>query len=125
MGILPSTGPIPLPFNTIGGAGELTRELAFFGGVNPADSHALWAAATAINGMPTPIDIDGVEVWGPEPAFSADSEKYTLRPDIASAGLGPLGGAVSVWNGSGTAYLDQSFVIAVIAFLVNRRHDAD
>ena len=59
--------------NVVGGSGEISYELGLIGG-NPADTQALWAGQAAINGMPLPDDVDGLEVWGPEPP-AADADK--------------------------------------------------
>ncbi len=110
---VPSAGPIPLAppalGRVIGGAGEISYELATGFGA-PPNVHGLWAPQAAINGMPLPEDIDGLEVWGPEPALTADSDKYSLKMDALSG--------VSVWNGSGSAYVGLPAIIgAVIANL--------
>lgn len=95
--------------NVIGGTGELSVELAVFGGANPADTQTLWAKQAEINGMPLPGDIDGVELWGPEPP-AADANKYSLDFDSLSG--------TSVWNASGTPYVAQGLVIAAVMSLL-------
>ncbi len=115
---LSSAGPIPLGNgNIVGGAGELSYELGLFGGVNAPETQGLWADQAAINGMPLPDDIDGVEVWGPEPAFTADANKYSLDVDAIS-GFGGLP-ATSIWNApSGTSYVSQSMIISAVTSLL-------
>ncbi|MEM8864710.1 MAG: PEP-CTERM sorting domain-containing protein [Planctomycetota bacterium] len=108
--------------NVVGGSGELSVELCAGAGCapNPPDTQLLWAAQADINGMADgmePIDIDGVEVWGPEPPF-ADADKYSLDTDVLSLGVIP-GDAVSVWNGSGSPYILQSTIIAAVVSLLD------
>ncbi len=114
-GIAPSAGPILLPLGPIGGAGELSYELA--GAFLPPSTTGTWAKQADINGMPFPIDVDGVEVWGPEPALVADADKYSLDIDILSFGVVP-GDAVSVWNLSGTPYILHSTIASSVAGLM-------
>ncbi|MCO6045624.1 PEP-CTERM sorting domain-containing protein [Aeoliella sp. ICT_H6.2] len=108
--------------NTAGGAGEVSFELGLIGG-NPPDTQGVWAMQTEVNGMPGPDDIDGLEVWGPEPP-NADANKYSLQDDIFSLSAGAA--ATSVWNASGTPYIPQSMIIsAVTSLLPGPRPDAD
>jgi hypothetical protein len=125
---VPAAGPVVLPANIIGGAGEISYELA--GAFHPANSHGLWASQTDVNGMPTPRDVDGLELWGPEPknvpigsdasAF-ADSDKYSVDTDISTG----VGGAFSVWNydtsgGTGsTPYVGHALVTALVQSLLD------
>jgi hypothetical protein len=107
--LLPSGGPVPLSNgNFIGGAGEISVENA--GAFAPPQTQTVWAKQADINGMPLPEDIDGVELWGPEPGFTADVDKYSLDLDVLSG--------VSVWNGSGTAYLSQAAIAAAVTSLL-------
>lgn len=101
---VPAAGLIPTPSGMIGGAGELSYELA--GAFAPMSSHGLWADQKTINGMPLPRDVDGVEVWGPEPAFTDDADKYSLQVDAFSG--------VSIWNKSGSSYLSQAAIVAAV-----------
>lgn len=120
-GFVPSAGPVFLANgNTIGGAGELSYELGIAGvsAGNPADFQALWAPQPTINAMPVPIDVDGVELWGPEPAFSADTDKYSLDVDLLSFGSAIAGDAVSVWNGSGSPYIAHSTIVTAVVTLL-------
>ncbi len=108
--------------NVIGGSGELSVELALSGGLNPADTQMLWAGQAAINGMPLPDDIDGTELWGPEPPES-DTDKYSLDFDTLSftppGSVGPFSGdAVSVWNAPGTPYVPHSAVVFAVTSLL-------
>lgn len=115
---IPSAGPVAISNgNTIGGAGELSYELGLSGGANPPDMQAVWATQPVINAMPVPDDIDGVEVWGPEPALTADVDKYSLDVDFGSFGVIPAD-AVSVWNGSGTPYIEHSKIVGVVTGLL-------
>lgn len=111
----PSAGPIPLGNgNLIGGAGEYSVEESTFYGNTP-DTQYVWAPQPRINAMPFPVDVDGVEVWGPEPPL-ADTDKYSLDVDGLSGGV--AGGAVSVWNGSGSPYVLHSAVVAGVTSLL-------
>ncbi|MCC7474016.1 MAG: PEP-CTERM sorting domain-containing protein [Pirellulales bacterium] len=102
---VPSGGPIPLVGgNVIGGAGEISHELS---GVHAGPNvHGLWASQGQINGMPLPEDIDGLEVWGPEPGFTSDTDKYSLVSDSLSG--------TSVWNGTGTSYISHAAIFGAV-----------
>ncbi len=117
--ILPAAGPITLGNgNVIGGAGEISYELGIAGPAagNLPDTQALWAKQAEINGMPLPDDIDGLEVWGPEPPL-ADANKYSLDVDAASVGV-VAGDSVAVWNASGSPYVLSSAVITAVTTLL-------
>ncbi len=121
-GFIPPGAPSPAPppvvlanGNMVGGSGEISYELATFGGANPADTQGRWADQAEINGMPLPRDIDGLEVWGPEPGTTADVDKLSLRLDAAT-GFG--GAPVSVFNGDGTAYITLPEIEAVVTSLL-------
>lgn len=113
--LVPSAGPITTSGGAvIGGAGELSYELA--GAFSPPSTQGLWAEQKVINGMPLPVDVDGVELWGPEPAFDADADKYSLQIDgFSGTAAGP---GVSVWNGSGTPYISQATIVAAVTSLL-------
>ena len=116
VGTLPSGGPVFLTGGTLGGAGEISVEQA--GAFAPPSTWGLWASQTQINGMPLPDDVDGLEIWGPEPGITADTDKYSLWHDTRSFGSPLAGDAVSVWNGNGTPYIPLSLVRnAVIGLL--------
>lgn len=109
-----SGGPFTLANGkSIGGTGELSYELAT--AFSPPSTQGIWATQGQINGMPNPLDVDGVEVWGPEPALKADAEKYSLNVDLFSN--------VSVWThdlntNSGAPYVSRGQIInAVVALL--------
>lgn len=113
---LPSAGPIGISNgNLIGGAGELSYELA--GAYAPPSTMGTWATQGEVNGMPLPRDVDGVEVWGPEPGTSGDGDKYSLEVDAFS---GFPGGppATSVWNLSGTPYISHSMIAGAVTSLL-------
>ena len=106
---VPSSGPVALSNgNIIGGAGELSYETAF--AFTPASSQGVWAKQPEINASPLPKDVDGVEVWGPEPAFTADADKYSMDLDFLSG--------TSVWNASGTPYISQAMIVAAVTSLL-------
>ena len=110
--------------NLVGGSGEVNYELATAGAAagNPFDMQGLWAAQADVNGMPLPGDVDGLEVWGPEPTPGGmslgDADKYSLDVDILNFGATVGGDAVSVWNGSGTPYVMHSAVTAAVTSLL-------
>lgn len=115
--VLPAAGPVVLANgNVIGGAGEYSfEESTSFG--NAPDTQGLWAAQAEVNAMPVPDDVDGLEVWGPEPPL-ADADKYSLDLDVFSTGVLPGPDAVSVWNASGTPYVPHSAVVAAVTSLL-------
>ena len=116
---LPSAAPIELVNGqTIGGAGELSYELA--GAYAPPSTLGLWAKQATINAMPGPTDLDAVELWGPEPDFAVDppllgySSRYSLENDADSG--------VSVWlrkenpdtSYTSLPYVPHSMVVAAV-----------
>jgi hypothetical protein len=107
-------GPVTLTTGKqIGGTGELSYELAT--AYSPPSTVGIWATQADINGMPNPIDVDAVELWGPEPAFKADSEKYSLDVDFFSG--------TSVWsldlaNNVSTPYISQNQIRAAVTSLL-------
>jgi hypothetical protein len=116
---IPAGGPIlTTGGNVIGGAGEISFEHA--GAFHPPSSQGLWAPLPQVNGMPLPRDVDGLEIWGPEPVSvppggdasgSGDSDKYSVDTDITA--LSAAGAPISVWNydisgGTGSSpYIDR------------------
>lgn len=105
----PAAGPVVLSNgNVIGGAGEVSIETA--GVFTSPEAQGLWAPLASVNGMPTPRDIDGLEVWGPEPGETGDTDKYSLDLDFLSG--------VSVWNGAGTPYLDHGSIVSAVESLL-------
>ena len=117
--ILPSGGPIGLSNgNVIGGAGEVSVEISgTFGPVFPP-AQFLWASQPEVNDMPFPVDVDGLEVWGPEPTSPGDqgvpvigdSDKYSLDVDFP--------GGASVWNLSGTPYIGWPSIVTAVETLL-------
>ena len=108
--VVASAGLIPLANgNFIGGAGEISYELGTGFGALPS-TQGRWATQAQINDMPLPIDVDGLELWGDEPAFTADTGKYSLEDDVISG--------VSVWNLSGTAYISHAAVVSAVTSLL-------
>lgn len=110
---MPSSGPVTLANGQlIGGAGELSLERA--GAYTAATTHELWANQAEINRMPRPIDVDGLELWGPEPpkqeeeqqTFIGDADKYSMELDFQSG--------VAVWNASGTPYVSHAMIVAAV-----------
>ncbi|MCO6043222.1 PEP-CTERM sorting domain-containing protein [Aeoliella sp. ICT_H6.2] len=119
---MPSVGPVTLANGQqIGGAGELSVELA--GAHVGASIHELWAKAGEINRMPPPSeefsnDVDGVEMWGPEPpkqeddgqVFLGDADKYSLELDFQTG--------ASIWNASGTPYMSHAMIVSAVESLL-------
>ncbi|TWT86546.1 hypothetical protein Mal64_33720 [Pseudobythopirellula maris] len=106
---MPSAGPVLLSNgNTIGGAGEVSVERA--GAYHPASSQTVWAKQPEVNGMPLPRDVDGVEVWGPEPGLTGDADRYSLELDFETG--------ASIWNASGTPYLSHPMVVSAVESLL-------
>ena len=110
---LPESGPLTLASGQqIGGAGELSLERS--GVHSGASIHELWAKQEQINRMPLPRDVDGVELWGPEPpeqgedpqTFIGDADKYSLELDFESG--------VSVWNASGNPYVSHAMIVMAV-----------
>jgi hypothetical protein len=106
-------GPFIVSGGAIGGTGEISYELAT--AFSPPSTMGVWATQSEINGMPNPDDVDGLELWGPEPAFKADAEKYSLDVDFFSG--------VSIWSydiptAVSTPYVSHAQIVnAVIALL--------
>lgn len=125
-GVSPS-GPIYLQDNDnqLGGAGELSYERAGAFPLPPGQSlQHVWADRTSINGGATPDDVDAVELWGPEPAFTYDERnKYSLHDDHASYDAVLPGDAVSVWNYDGTPFLAHSMIVDVVEELLGTPAD--
>ncbi|TWT90879.1 hypothetical protein Mal64_12770 [Pseudobythopirellula maris] len=110
---VPPAGPLLLSNGmTIGGTGELSHEMA--GVFSPPSSQGVWAKQPEVNGMPLPKDVDGAELWGPEPDIElgglGDTNKYSLDTDAASG--------ASVWNLSGTNYLPHALVTSAVETLL-------
>ena len=111
---IPAAGPVFLSNgNTINGAGEVSIERA--GVFAPPSTQSGWATQGEVNGMPLPRDVDGLELWGPEPPenepmFLGDADKYSLELDFASG--------VSVWNASGTPYIPHASIVGVVTTLL-------
>ena len=77
-----------------------------------------WASAPEVNGMPLPVDVDGLEVWGKEPGevnepevpVYGDADKYSLDVDLPSG--------VSVWNAAGTPYVGWGSIVSAVESLL-------
>ncbi|MEM7577745.1 MAG: PEP-CTERM sorting domain-containing protein [Planctomycetota bacterium] len=103
--------------NVVGGSGEISYELGTFAGANAPETQGLWADQSQINGMPLPEDIDGLEVWGPEPATDADADKFSLRLD--GFAVPPTGGVpTSVYNADGSTYIDLPTIVGAVTSLL-------
>lgn len=114
--VVPLTGPVTLTNgNVILGAAEISVEE---GGVfaGPQVQHG-WAPIGSITTQAPAADLDGLEVWGPEPALAADSNKYSLEYDVIA------GGGVSVWSydlGSGDSfsYITHATIVTAVTSLL-------
>ncbi|MEQ9460380.1 MAG: hypothetical protein RIG82_05465 [Phycisphaeraceae bacterium] len=113
--LIPASGPVLLSNgNTIGGSGDISIEEA--GAFAAPSTQGLWAPALTVNGMPAPKDVDGVEVWGPEPALTADADKYSLDVDVTT-------GSISVWNydagtNTSTPYIPHAMIVSAVTALL-------
>ncbi len=108
-----SGGPFIVSGGAIGGTGEISYEKAT--AYAPPSTQGVWAKQGEINGMPNPLDVDGIELWGPEPAFKADAEKYSLNVDFMSG--------TSVWSydlstGVSTPYISQAQIVNAVTALL-------
>ena len=116
--IVPAVGPVVLSNGeVIGGAGEISVEESGVFTAAPPEVQHIWAPAPLINGMPEPLDIDGLELWGPEPGTAADSNMYSLEND-------PVGGAgTSVFRydlgtGISTVYIPHAVIVGAVETLL-------
>lgn len=112
---VPPSGPVALSNgNIIGGSADISvEEAGFYAG--PSVQH-LWTPAPLVNGMAVMRDVDGLELWGPEPGTTADSNKYSLDVDV-------LNGGVSVWNydlglGVSSPYIAHPLIVGAVESLL-------
>jgi hypothetical protein len=112
---VPPSGPVPLSNgNIIGGSADISvEEAGFYAG--PSVQH-LWTPAPLVNGMAVMRDVDGLELWGPEPGTTADSNKYSLDVDV-------MNGGVSVWNydlglGVSSPYISHALIVGAVESLL-------
>ena len=111
---VPSGGPVTVSNGSVlGGAGDVSIETSGFFG--PIGFQGLWAPQGLVNGMPLPADVDGLEVWGPEPQgpgnpVVGDTDKYSLDTDTPSG--------TAIWNAAGTPYLSQAAIAAAVTALL-------
>lgn len=113
---VPMVGPVLLTNgNTIYGAAEISvEEAGFYAGPSVQSG---WATVANINGMAPPADLDGLELWGPEPALAADSNMYSLDVDVID------GAGISVWSyGLGTKvstpYITHATIVGAVTSLL-------
>ena len=88
---------------TIGYSGDINYEVA------GSTTKGVWASAAMVDGMSLPFDVDGLEIWGPEPPGS-DADRFSLLADAASG--------VSVWTGAGAPYIAHSDIVAAVTSLL-------
>ena len=81
----------------------------------------LWAQAELVDSSvaPSELDVDALELWGPEPHLS-DADRFSVRGDRHVAGDSSR---VSVWNDDGEAYLFHEQIVAAIVELFPRIRD--
>lgn len=113
--LIPPSGPVLLTNgDVIGGSADISIEEA--GAFAGFEVQGLWTPAPTVNGMALLTDVDGLEVWGPEPAVAADSDKYSLDIDITTGGA-------SVWHydvGAGTSvpYISHALIVDAVESLL-------
>ena len=112
---VPPSGPVILSNGRIiGGSADISvEEAGFYAGF--AVQH-LWTPAPLVNGVAVMRDVDGLELWGPEPGTAADSDKYSLEVDV-------MNGGVSVWNydlglGVSSPYIAHSLIVSAVESLL-------
>jgi hypothetical protein len=113
---VPSAGPLSFgsAVDVIGGAGEISYELGTLGGSLSSNSHGLWASQAQVNGMPNPVDVDALELWGSEPGAPIDTGKYSVDND-ASATIGGVAYSVLNYSDTGhTGYVPHEMVVAFV-----------
>jgi hypothetical protein len=108
---VPPTGPVTLSNgNVIGGSADISvEESGFYSSY--AVQH-LWTPAPTVNGMAAMRDVDGLEVWGPEPGTTGDADKYSLDVDVTTGGA-------SVWNydiglGASSPYIAHALIVSAV-----------
>lgn len=115
---IPLVGPVTLANgNIIIGAAELSvEESGVFTGAPPEIQHG-WATVAEIQGMAPPSDLDSVEVWGPEPAYTADANKYSLEDDVV-AGAGTSVFSYDLTGGFSAAYISHATIVTAVESLL-------
>ncbi|MEM8679431.1 MAG: hypothetical protein AAGF97_08770 [Planctomycetota bacterium] len=88
---------------TIGFAGDVSYEAP--GSI----SKGIWASGPMLDGMTTPFDVDGLEIWGPEPPIS-DADRFSLADDAFSG--------ISVYTGTGAPYISHATIIGAVTSLL-------
>jgi len=85
---------------SVGGWGNIFFE-------DPDGTAGIWATPAQINAAKPPLDVNSLEVWGPE--SSSDSNMFSLQGDYVS------GVSVYAWNGAGSAsWLSQAAIANAI-----------
>ena len=87
----------------IGRAGDISYEAP--GSI----TKGVWASGPTIDTMTTPVDIDGLELWGPEPPGS-DANRFSLESDATSG--------VSVWADTGLPYVSHPTIVSAVTSLL-------
>lgn len=120
--VVPASGPTPLSnLMVVGGSGDISVEEAGVYTAPVTEVQHLWAAAPSINAMPPTVDVDGIELWGPEPGVTADANMYSLENDFAqTGGAGP---PVSVFHyslpgGPSVPYISWSTIVTAVESLL-------
>jgi MYXO-CTERM domain-containing protein len=94
---------------TVGGSGDISSE-------NSAGATGIWASGpTHIESMTPPTDVDGLEIWGPEPdaITLGDTDRYSHDNDAATG--------TSVWYFNGTEsvpYISHDEIVSAVVGLL-------
>ena len=88
---------------TIGFAGDVSFEAP------GSPTKGVWATGPMIDTMTTPVDVDGLELWGPEPPGS-DVDRFSLENDAFSG--------VSVWTQAGLPYISHPMIVTAVTSLL-------
>lgn len=117
---VPLLGPVLLANgNTINGAAEISVEESGVYSSAPPELQYGWAMVAEIQDttMAPPSDLDGLEVWGPEPGFTADANKYSLEDDIV-AGAGTSVFSYDLTGGFSAPYIPHATIVTAVESLL-------
>lgn len=84
---------------SIGRAGDINYEMP------GTPTKGIWATGPQIDGTNIPFDVDGLEIWGPEPPGS-DADRFSLLTDAKTG--------TSVFTSAGAAYISHSLITAAV-----------
>ncbi|TWU25816.1 PEP-CTERM sorting domain-containing protein [Bythopirellula polymerisocia] len=115
---VPLVGPVGLSnLNSIFGAAEVSVEVSGIFSGAPPEIQLGWAAIGDIQTMAGPKDLDSVEVWGPEPAFKADANKYSLEDDVM-AGAGTSVFTYDIPTTTSFPYISHATIVSAVESLL-------